>query len=107
MMSSGGNRAASTMACNLSAAAESVNSGRLFGGFGSVVGGGEGRGFEQGQQIGRPGERETHRLKGAAGVWPRALPARAAQKRARPVTPLCLPAPPPPAGGPGAHPPVP
>ena len=62
MMSSKGSRAASTMACNLSAAVESVNSGSLFGGFGSVVGGGEGLGFEQAQQIGVALQGQTHRL---------------------------------------------
>src|SRR4051794_41870070 len=90
MMSSSGNRAASTMACNLSAAAESVNSGRLFGGFGSVVGGGEGRGFEQGQQIGRPGERETHRLKGAAVGRCHAQPADAVEKLRRRIAHICM-----------------
>src|SRR5207302_9717319 len=92
MMSSSGNRAASTMACNLSAAAESVNSGRLFGGFGSVVGGGEGRGFEQGQQIGRPGERETHRFKGAAVVRRHAAPADAVEMLGRRIDNIGMPA---------------
>src|SRR5690349_128733 len=66
MMSSSGNRAASTMARNLGAAAESVNSGAVIGGFALVVRGGERRGFEQAQQIDRPGEGEAHRLEGAA-----------------------------------------
>src|ERR1051325_8726176 len=67
MMSSSGNSAASTIARNLGAAAESVNSSTVIGGFASVVRGGERRGFEQAQQIDRPGERETHRLEGTAG----------------------------------------
>ena len=66
MMSSSGNRAASTMACNLSAAADSVNragnSAAGFGGFGSVVGGRERLGFEQGQQIGVALQGQAHRL---------------------------------------------
>src|SRR4051794_41565018 len=102
MMSSSGNRAASTMACNLSAAAESVNSGRLFGGFGSVVGGGEGRGFEQGQQIGRPGERETHRLEGAAVGRRHAAPAGAVGKLCGGISHNWFPALTPVTAGPGA-----
>ena len=40
------------MARNLSAAVDSVNSGQFSWPLGSIVGGGEGLGFEQGQQIG-------------------------------------------------------
>ena len=58
MISSQGSRIVSTMARNLSAAAESVNSA----GF-SVVGRGRERlGFEQRQQILRPRKRQANRL---------------------------------------------
>src|SRR5437667_12336100 len=74
-MSSRGNGFASTIARNVSATDESVNSA----GSCSVVGGGQRLGFEQCQKIGRPRKREANRLERAAVMRRDAEPADAGE----------------------------
>src|ERR1700726_3246542 len=88
MTSSQGSRAVSTMARNLSAAAESVNST----GFSSIVGGGERLAFEQRKQIGGARKRQANRLERAPVMRRDAKPADAVEMLRRRISDIGRPA---------------